>query len=159
MARPNASLPLVAAALLLCAPSAVPQESAGAFPGGWEARFHGSVFAVLKVADRGKIRGAMATGHIEVDRAGNLIEASAGGAEETIRRARIVDSCLLFELPDSGAQGELPIEFSFEVTGEGEALLHFLNRPPNITIKAWRFTRRGDSAPSVERLSATTERR
>ena len=144
---------------LLCCLSAVTQESAGAFPGVWEARFHGAVFAVLKVEDRGKIRGVLARGRVEVDKAGNLIEASGGGGQFPIRRARIVGSRLLFELPDSGAQGELPIEFSFEVTGEGEALLHFLNRPPNITIKAWRFTRRGDSAPSVERLSATTERR
>jgi len=145
--------------LLLCALPAVPQESAGAFPGVWEARFHGSVFAVLKVEDRGKICGAMATGRIQVDQAGNLIEASAGGAEETIRRARIVDSRLLFEVADSGAHGESPIEFSLEVIGEGKALLRFLNPPPNTTIKPLRFTRREDSAASTPPPSAITERR
>ncbi|MGP8248242.1 MAG: hypothetical protein ACLQVN_27485 [Bryobacteraceae bacterium] len=57
MARWSASLPLAVAALLLCALPAVPQESSGAFPGIWEARFQGSVFAVLKIEDRGKICG------------------------------------------------------------------------------------------------------
>jgi hypothetical protein len=151
MARQNAWLPLGVAALLLSALPAVPQESAGAFPDIWEARFHGSVFAVLKIEDRGKIWGTMATGHIEVDRKGNLIEASASGEEEAIRRARIVDSRLLFELPDGGAQGELPIEFSLEVTRQGEALLRFLNPPPDTKIKPLRFTRRGDSAVSSRR--------
>ena len=150
MLRQIAWLP-VGAALLLCARPAVSQESAGAFPGVWEARFHGSVFAVLKIEDRGKIWGIIATGHIEVDKAGNLIEASAGGEEEAIRRARTVDSRLLFELPDTGDHGESLIEFSLEVTHHGEALLRFLNPPPNTRIKPLRFTRRGNSAVSSQR--------
>jgi hypothetical protein len=83
-----------------------------------------------------------------VDKAGNLIEASAGGDAQTIRRARIVESQLLFELPVEGAQGELPVEFSLEVTRHGEALLRFLNPPADTRIKPLRFTRRADSAAS-----------
>jgi hypothetical protein len=151
MVRPRAGFLLGAAAWLLCALPAVAQESAGAFPGVWEARFHGAVFAVLKVEDRGKICGAMSTGHIQVDKAGNLVEASADSREEGIRRARIVGFRLLFELADSGAPGESPVEVSFEVTGEGKALLRFLNPPPNTRIKPWRFIRRGDSDTIAER--------
>ena len=136
---------------MLCALPAVAQESAGAFPGVWEARFHGAVFAVLKVEDKGRIFGAISTGHIEVDKAGNLIGASADNREKSIRRARIVGSRLLFELPDSGAPGEPPVEVSLELTGEGKALLRFLNPPPNTRTKPWRFTRRGDSDAIAER--------
>lgn len=146
MARWNGWLPLGVAAWLLCSPAAIPQESAGPFPGVWEARFRGSVFAVLKIEDRGRICGVIATGHIVVDGNGDLVQASSGGGEAAIRRARIVDSRLLFEVADAGNR-ELPVEFSLEVTSDGEALLRFVDLPTR--IKPLRFTRRGNPVISA----------
>jgi hypothetical protein len=80
------------------------------------------------------------------------IEGAADSEAQAILRARIVDSHLLFELPDRGAHGDSTLEFSLEVTGPDRALLRILNPPPNIRIKPVRFTRRSDSAMIDRRL-------
>jgi len=154
MVRGIASLPLAVAALLLGAVPEVAQESAGAFPGIWEARLRGARFAVLRIEDRGKIWGTMVQGHVETGKGGNLIEGAADSEAQAIQRARIVDSRLLFELPDRGAHGDSALEFSLEVTGPDRALLRILNPPPNIKIKPLRFTRRSDSAMNNQRFAS-----
>jgi len=62
-----------------------------------------------------------------------LIEGAADSEAQAIQRARIVDSHLLFELPDRGAHGDSALEFSLEVTGPDRALLRILNPPPDLS--------------------------
>lgn len=108
------------------------------FAGAWHAKFNGAVFMMLKLQIGESISGTLSGGHIEVNRDGDIINASGGGAELPISNARLEDGKLSFDWNDSDDD---TVKFSMKLTGDGGAELQFLSLPEGVKMKPIRLMR------------------
>jgi hypothetical protein len=102
------------------------------FAGVWEARFKGEAFMTLKVAAGDPISGSLSGGHIGVNDDGDLTEASGGGKEHPILSPKVDGDILSFQWKEDD---EETLKFEMRLTGDGEAMLQFMDVPEGHTIK------------------------
>jgi hypothetical protein len=104
------------------------QDRTTRFAGVWEAKFNGTVFCVLTLAESAKITGTiLSPGSIRVNEEGDLVEAepSRTGDSAPIRNASVDGGKLSFEFQ---ADDET-LKMLFSVTGDGKAELKFVDEP------------------------------
>ena len=92
----------------------------------------------LKLEMRNTISGTLSGGHIEVNRDGDIIDASGGGRELPISNARIDGDTLWFDWKDGDDE---TTKLAMKLSGEGEAHLQFLDVPEGVKMKPIRLTR------------------
>jgi hypothetical protein len=102
------------------------------FEGTWEARFKSNIFMILKLQAGEPVSGTLSGGTIRVNEEGDLVDASGGGDEFPISKARIDGNKLSFDWKDSGDE---TLRLEMRLTGEGEAQLQFLNLPEGAKMK------------------------
>jgi hypothetical protein len=144
ISRRNAKLcGLVAVVLLTC--GAVPifaqDDAARKLTGTWEAKFHNTVFSVLKLEMNGDaITGTLSAGNIQVDQDGALVGALPTDEVHPIFKPRIEAGGLLFEWSD--APGENRLKLQLKIVSDNRAELRFLTAPGGGKIQPFQFAKR-----------------
>ena|SRR5579884_666607 len=108
------------------------------FAGVWEARFQGEVFMRLKLQAADTVSGTLSGGHIDVNREGDITNASGGGKELPISNVTIDGDKMLFDWKEDDDETS---KLSFKLTGDGQAELQFLNIPEGAKMKPIRLTK------------------
>jgi hypothetical protein len=116
-------------------PAAAEQQK---FAGTWQATFKGEVFMTLKLQEGDPISGSLSGGHIDVDREGEITEASGGGAEHPVSNVKLEGDTLSFDLKEDDDE---TMKFVMKITGNGEAELQFVNLPEDVKMKPIKLTK------------------
>jgi hypothetical protein len=110
-----------------------------AYAGLWEAKFHDSVFCVLRIETGDKISGTLSAGSISVNDDGELIAAEGSEKDYPILNAKLYDDKLTFDWKDDS--DDAAVKFEMKLTGEGQSDLRIVVfDQPN--IKPWKLTRK-----------------
>ena len=117
-----------------CIPAAAQQDK---FAGTWEAKFKGDVFMTLTFKTGDTMSGTMSGGHIEVNKDGDITQASGGGDVLPISNVKLEGDKLSFDLKLDEETEKLVMK----ITGDAQAELQFLSIPEDVKMKPIRLTK------------------
>jgi hypothetical protein len=105
----------------------------------WEAKFHDSVFCVLRIETGAKISGTVSVGSIRLNEDGELIEAEGSEKDYPILNPKLYDDKLTFDWKDESDDPAMKFEMKLTGGGKADLRLVFAGYP---NIKPWKLTRK-----------------
>jgi hypothetical protein len=126
-------------ACLFALPAGLIAQDPRAYAGVWEAKFHDSVFCVLRIENSDRISGTLSAGSISLNDDGELIAAEGSEKDYPILNPKLYGDRLTFDWKDESDNSAL--KFEVKLTGEGKADLRIVFAAyPN--FKPWKLTRK-----------------
>jgi hypothetical protein len=128
----------IALAFLVSVPVLIAQDP-NEYAGVWEAKFHDSIFCVLRIETGARISGTVSVGSIRLNEDGELIEAEGSEKDYPILNPKLYDDKLTFDWKDDSDDPAMKFEMKLTGGGKADLRLVFAGYP---NIKPWKLTRK-----------------